>query len=73
MYGERSGYSYQNKQAWITCPALNASRVGQVYLSFESKLLLRHPAFLANPSNIFANYFAPILHCRIEHFKAYSL
>ncbi|OKO87641.1 hypothetical protein AC629_13330 [Bradyrhizobium sp. NAS80.1] len=73
MYGERFGYSRQNKQAWIALPTLNASDIREVYLGFEGKFLLGHSSFLANPPHIFADDFAPILHCRIEHGGAYSL
>lgn len=73
MYGERFGYSSQNKEARIAFSTLDASDIGQIYLSFEGELLLGHSSFLANPSDVFADDFASILHCRIEYGRAYSL
>lgn len=73
MHRERCGYSSQNKEAWIPFSALNAADIGQIYLSFEGKLLLGYSPFLANPPDVFADDFAPILHCRIEYRRAYSL
>lgn len=73
MHRERFGYSSQNEKAWIAFSTLNASDIGQIDLSFECKLLLGYSPFLANPPDVFADDFAPILHCRIEYGRAYSL
>lgn len=73
MHGECFGYSSQNEEARIAFATLNSSNIGQIYFSFEGKLFLGYSPFLANPPDVFADDFSPILHCRIEYGRAYSL
>src|SRR6516165_9939642 len=62
-------YSRHDKQTWIPLATLNATDIRQVNLGVESELLLSDPPFLANPPDVFADDFAPILHCRISRYS----
>lgn len=72
-HGERFGNPRHNKQARVPFATLNSTDICQVNLGFEGQLLLSDVPFLANPPHVLAYDFAPILHCRIEHSRAYSL